>query len=161
MTWLRRQLIAAVICVAVISVSAVASTATEVTYAVAGVETGVTNTTSSFMGFSTSNDGDQAFWQTVIERTAFDENRNAVITGGWFRLDGRIRTLEGEIVGGSILNRTSRCRKETFIVAGDIAVATGGFGRFEVLLKHYRTRVFGQCVTYSATVEGTVTFTLP
>lgn len=141
--------------------STVASAATEITYSLAGVETGFTDTSSSFAGFASSEDGDRAFWETLIERTAFDEDRNAEITGGSFRLDGRLRNLAGDVVRGTIVNRTSTCRKETFIVKGDIALVDGGSGKFRVILRHYRTRIFGQCVTYSATVEGTVTFTLP
>ena len=42
----------------------------------------------------------------------------------------------------------------------DVATNTsgGGSGLFSVLLTHYRVSLFGQCLTYAASVTGTATF---
>ena len=146
--------------------SAVTAWAGTVTYAIAGVETGFTDDTSSFAGTALASD-DVALWQTLIERTGFDANRNAVITGGVFRLDGRARDLQGVITGGTVTNEKSNCRREVFAVEAAVALVdaggtpTGGTGHVTATLTHYLARLRGECFIYFATVEGSVTFTLP
>jgi hypothetical protein len=169
MVWFRRVWMAVGVIAALTVSTAAASAQTVVTYSLAGVETGFTATSSSFAGVASSDDGDFALWQAVVERTPFDGNGDATITGGSFQLDGRARNLQGVISNdGVILRQTSTCRRETFTVAGHVdlvdetGVPTGGFGDFDVTLTHHRRRVpGGQCVTVFATVEGLVTFTLP
>ena len=145
---------------------AVTVSAETVTYAIAGVETGFTETSSSFAGTALASD-DVALWQVVVERTPFDADRNAEITGGAFRLDGRARDLQGVISSGTVTSLKSNCRRETFAIEGDIALVdtggtpTGGTGRFSAILTHYLARIHGECVIFFATVEGSVTFTLP
>jgi hypothetical protein len=71
-----------------------------------------------------------------------------------------------EIPDGEIARLTSSCRKETFDVTGHVilfdgGIHTGDVGDFEVTLTHYGRRVpGGGCVTFFATVEGLITFTL-
>jgi hypothetical protein len=158
MVWFRRACMAVGLSAALTISTAVAS-ATEVTYSLAGVETAFTDTSGSFTGVALSND-DFALWQAVVTHTGL--NDVTPITGGTFQLDGQVRDLQGVITGGEIVRHTSTCRRETFTVAGHVALVGGGFGDFDVTLTHHRRRVpGGQCVTFFATVEGLVTFTLP
>jgi hypothetical protein len=79
-----------------------ASPAADVTYAIAGVETGFTDTSSSFVGLASGGNGVFAPWDAVIDRTPFDADRNATIIGGSFQLGG----VQGVITGARF--RTSR-----------------------------------------------------
>ncbi len=168
MGWFRRVCMTVGVIAALTVFTTAASAQTVVTYSLGGVETGFTATSSSFAGIASSADGDLALWQAVVERTPFDGNGDATITGGSFRLDGQVRNLQGVISAGEILRRTSTCRRETFTVTGHVDLVdetgalTDGVGDFDVTLTHYRRRVpGGQCVAFFATVEGLVTFTLP
>jgi hypothetical protein len=136
-----------------------ASAQSQVTYSVAGVETAATSTQGTFAGVAVSAD-DFATWAAVIQHEELDDS--ASITGGTFALNGGVRDLQGIITDGEIVRLTSSCRKETFAVTGDVLLVGGGSGQFNVTLTHYGRRVpGGNCVTFFATVEGLITFTLP
>jgi hypothetical protein len=153
----RKVCLAIGLCVAV---SAEAATQT-VTYSVAGVQTAVTDTSSSFVGVAFGTDGDLAWWLADVERTPLDP-QPAFITGGTFQLDGHLRDVVGTFSDGGLIIRepTSSCRKETFAVVGVLDLEGGvGEGFFDLTLTHYRLRVGAQCITYFATVEGLVAFT--
>ena len=154
---LRSVCLAVGLCVAF---AAVAAAQTTVTYAVAGVQTGVTDTSSSFVGVAFGDDGDFAWWQADVERTSLDEPIPE-ITGGTFQLDGHLRDLFGGFTGGTIIRQPSSCRRETFVVTGVVALEGGVVGAFDLTLTHYGLRVGGRCITYFATVEGLVAFSLP
>ena len=167
MACLRKgSLIVGLVAVFAVLSSAAVAAASSVVYSIAGVETGFTDTSSSFAGAAVATD-DAGLWQAVVDRTPFDAERNALITGGAFRLDGRVRDLQGVISSGTITNLKSNCRRELFAIEGDIALVdtngtpTGGTGHFSATLTHYLARLNGECVIYFATVDGSVTFTLP
>src|SRR5207237_1348817 len=68
--------------------------------------------------------------------------------------------VDGIVLG----NAGANCTTQLFrITDGLNSVGTGsqhsGWGTFVGYLWHYRHWVFGRCVTYSATVQGTVTLT--
>src|SRR5262245_65347849 len=107
MGWLRKDSIVAELVVVLTFLAGAASArAAETTYSIAGVEIAVTDTSSSFAGSALAAD-DFAVCQAVVERTPFDANRDAVITGGVFTLDGHARDLQGSIVGGTVTNLLS------------------------------------------------------
>ena len=150
------------VCLAIglcVAVSAEAAAQT-VTYSVAGVQTGVTDTSSSFVGVAFGTGGDLAWWQADVERTPLDP-QPAFITGGTFQLDGHLRNIVGAFANGGFIIRESpsSCRRETFAVTGLLDVEDG-VGFYDLTLTHYRLRVGAQCITYFATVEGLVAFTL-
>jgi len=135
-----------------------ASAQSQVTYSLAGVETAATSTQGTFAGVAFSDDF--ATWAAVIQHEELDDT--ASITGGTFALNGSVRDLQGIITDGEIVRLTGSCRKETFAVTGDVLLVGGGSGEFNVTLTHYGRRVpGGKCVTFFATVEGLITFTLP
>ena len=150
-SWCRCVAIAIGLVLALSSVAA----AQGVTYEVSGIQTGVAENFSSFVGVGSSDDGDVAVWEAEIERIDLTE-----ITGGVLHLKGVSRELVGMFTGGTITALPGgRCRIEKFAVAGDLVLDGGGVGSFDVILTHYGTRIGGRCFLYFATVEGTVRFT--
>jgi hypothetical protein len=141
-----------------------AAAQTPVIYSVAGVQIGVTETSSTFAGVAFSNDGDFARWDALVLRTPLNpdprESVAGLINGGTFQLNGHVRNVLGNFVDGVILRESTSCRRETFAVTGtlDLEEGTGGF---DLTLTHYRLRLGSQCITYFATVEGLVQFIVP
>ena len=137
-----------------------------VTYSLAGVEIAATSTEGTFVGVALSPD-DFGTWLAVVIHEELAET--AAITGGSFSIDGQVRDLFGEIAGGTIERlQGGSCRKEAFAVTGTVGnllvdgVPTSGSGVFNGTLTHYGRRVpGGACVTFFATIEGLITFTLP
>lgn len=127
-------------------------------YSLAGVELAATPTQGTFFGVAASFD-DFATWTAVIEHDVLADV--VPITGGVFALDGNARFLQGVITGGQVARLGGSCRRETFAVTGDVLLENGGSGEFGVTLTHYGRRIGGHCVTFFATVEGLITFTLP
>jgi hypothetical protein len=63
-----------------------------------------------------------------------------------------------------VINPGANCTNQTFAVDGILGnVGTwyggNGTGNFDVTLTHYRRGIFGRCVTYGASVAGTLTLT--
>jgi len=163
MVWFRRMYVAVAVTVVLTVFAAPASAQSQVTYSLAGVETAATSTQGTFVGVAMSPD-DFGTWGAVVLHQPLDDT--SLITGGSFAVDGQVRNLEGVISDGEIVRLTSSCRRETFNVTGHVVlfqdgIPTGDVGDFEVTLTHYGQRVPGfGCVTYFATVEGLITFTL-
>ena len=163
MVWFRSVYVAVAASAALTVFAAPASAQSQVTYSLAGVETAATSTQGTFVGVAASLD-DFGTWASVVFHEPLDDT--ALITGGSFVVDGQVRTFQGLISDGDIVRLTSSCRKETFDVTGHVILfqhgsPTGEFGDFEVTLTHYGRRVPGAgCVTFFATIEGLITFTL-
>jgi hypothetical protein len=162
MGWFRRAYIAMAVGAALTVLAAPASAQSQVTYALAGVEIAATSIQGTFVGVAISSN-DFGTWQAVILHEPLDDT--ALITGGTFAIDGQVRNLQGLISDGEIVRLTGTCRKETFHVTGNLIlfqdqIPTGEFGEFEVTLTHYGRRVPGGCITFFATIEGLITFTL-
>ena len=141
----------------------VAAASTSVTYEIRGVEIYATATRGVFTGLTWAAD-DYGNWYAVVDHTAFDAARTATITGGPFNLNGYRRDVSGTFdPGGTVLLRSADpgCGREFFDVDGTFTLAGGGSGVFDATLVHYRRPVFGRCITYGATVSGTVALTLP
>ena len=163
MAWFRRVYMAVAVSAALTVVTTPASAQSQVTYSLAGVETAATSIQGTFVGVAISPD-DFGTWGALVLHEPLDDT--ALITGGSFAVDGQVRNLQGLISDGEVVRRNGSCRKETFDVTGHVilfqdGVPTGDFGDFEVTLTHYGRRVpGGGCVTFFATIEGLITFTL-
>ncbi len=161
---MHRLAVAASLSLALIAIPAVALASTNVTYAVSGAEYAATSTVGSFAGVAVAVD-DYGVWQATVVHGPLPTtvSGSAAITGGSFTLDGRVRDLTGSFAGGSVtLLTTSSCGKQTYWVAGQLNLTSGGSGTadFASLLTHYRFSLFGRCITYAATIKGSVTFHL-
>jgi hypothetical protein len=67
--------------------------------------------------------------------------------------------------GGTIttIDPGANCTNQRHLVTGTIedvrtSTTAGGTGTFAVTLTHHRVRFFGRCISYSATVNGAVSF---
>lgn len=139
------------------------------TFQVQGAEIAFTSTRGTFVGRGLGNAGDRSTWKAVVDHTPLS-SMPAAITGGSFSMTTLSPTFRpdfvvGTFTGGTItvVNPGLGCTNQTFDVSGDVgsvrtSTTTGGSGSFDVVLTHYRTRIFGSCVTYGATVSGTASF---
>ena len=71
--------------------------------------------------------------------------------------------MTGTFTGGTVqvTNVGVNCSNQTFDVTGILGnvgrwYAGNGTGTFSVILTHYRHRLLGSCVTYGASVSGTL-----
>ncbi len=94
----------------------------------------------------------------------------ATISGGSFSLgtnvNGVYTLVTGDFTGGyvQVTNPGANCTNQTFDVEGILGnvgrwLGGSGTGLFAATLTHHRHRVFGSCVTYAASVSGSITLT--
>jgi hypothetical protein len=135
---------------------------------IVGAEYSATATEGKFFGTATG--ALPGIWNAVVDHTplTLGATPTATISGGDVKLTtviGFVPTVvAGDFVPGGVVqvqNRGTGCTNQTFQVLGALEnVGTGagarGTGTFSALLTHYRTRVFGICVTYSASVSGSL-----
>jgi hypothetical protein len=144
-----------------------AMTGISTAYTVAGLETSIpTNNTSTFAGAALGSGGDAAVWKASVVHQAlsncpFGSNASCAITGGSFSLsssDGA--QLAGSFTSGSVapVSQQTPCGNQIYGVAGTLAT-TSGPASLTATLTHYRTLLFGTCITYFATITGSVQLT--
>jgi hypothetical protein len=121
---------------------------------VQGAEVWASDTVGRFAG--TASEPASGAWRTTVVHTPL--HGHAEITGGtwtlvaWVR--GDARRVRGTFTAGTVdVTHAGRgCTDERFAV-----VAVGQTAHVDVTLTHYRRRVLGRCVIYSASVDGTLT----
>ncbi|MEK6191859.1 MAG: hypothetical protein AABM41_05995 [Chloroflexota bacterium] len=166
MNRLSRIALAASLSLGMLSMPTMALAATDVTYALRGSEIAATEFTGVFVGVAVATD-DYGTWQATIDHDSVPtkKNKSAEVTGGSFAFDGELRDLAGTFdPGGSITLETDvqPCGKQTYRVVGDLTLTgpTAGTADFEAVVTHHRIFLWGHCITYAATVKGSVTFHL-
>jgi hypothetical protein len=149
-------------------IGAVADAATTYSDAISGFEYWATSTDGYFTG-TASGDLPGSFTTHVVHSPL--TTTPATITGGSFTLytaiAGSATTVSGTFASGTVAQidqNTHGCRDQHFAVTGTLANVgvdgTGtGTGTFAATLTHYRTRINGECVTYFATITGSVSLT--
>ncbi len=158
--------------VVVIALLAGAGRVAAATYsdAIKGIEYFATSTDGRFAG--TASGARPGEWNADVRHTplCLSCTPTATITGGSFALATEIddipTLITGTFSGGTVqvTNPGSNCTNQTFTVDGNLSsVGTwfGGSGRgtFDVTLTHFRHTIFGRCVTYGASVTGTLSLT--
>ena len=110
-------------------------------------------------------------WNANVEHTklCLSCTPTATITGGSFQLatslHGSPALVTGSFTGGTVqvINEGANCTNQTFAVRGLLGsvgpYGGTGTGTFNETLTHHRTSIFGNCVTYAATVTGTINLT--
>jgi hypothetical protein len=161
---LRLALITA-LATASFSVAAAAAAAATYSDSLKGIEVAASSTQGTFIG--TASGALPGQWAATVNHTPLSPN--ATITGGSFSiattLNGTPTLVTGRFSGGTVtLAAGSGCTNQQFTINGTlINVGTWysgtGTGSFSGTLTHYRTSIFGSCVTYSASVTGSVTLT--
>jgi hypothetical protein len=149
------------------------------TAAIAGAAQTSTDTISGYEYYATSTDGKFAgnasgalpgYWNADVRHTPLCSSctPTATITGGSFSLattvNGASTLITGTFTGGSVqLNPSSGtgCTNQIFAVNGILGsvgpwYSGSGTGSFSATLTHYRRLLFGNCITYSASVSGTL-----
>jgi hypothetical protein len=155
--------------VAVLALAAPSGAFAAQTYSdtISGHEYYYTSTDGKFAGSASGElPGD---WNADVQHTklCLSCTPTATITGGSFSLAttlGSIPTLvTGKFTGGTVqvINKGTNCTNQTFAVNGVLGnvgpwYSGHGSGNFTATLTHYRTSILGSCVTYGASVKGTL-----
>jgi hypothetical protein len=167
--YFRAFVIAAVVAAAVV-VPGSALAAQTSSDTITGYEYYATSTDGRFAGAAS---GDlPGSWNADVHHTALCLvcTPTATITGGSFLLatvlNGIPTLVTGSFTGGTVqvTNVGANCTNQTFAVDGDLGsvgawYGGSGTGSFNVTLTHYRRSIFGSCITYGASVGGTLTVT--
>lgn len=162
-------LLAAALALLVATPSAVAAQSYSDT--ISGYEYAFTSTDGKFAGNASGSL--PGAWNADVQHTklCLSCTPTATITGGSFSLatthNGAPAVVSGAFVGGTVqvTNRGAGCTNQTFVVHGILGhvgwwTRGSGSGTFNVTLTHYRHSIFGRCVSYSASVRGTLALTL-
>ena len=133
---------------------------------VSGLEYAATSAQGRFVGIASG--ALPGAWSVTVDHTPL--GTSAVITGGDFRLatrrGGTLTVVTGGFTAGTVrqLSGFTGCVDQRYAVhgvLGDVGAgaARRGTGTLNATLTHYRTRIFGQCLTYSASVRGSLSLT--
>jgi hypothetical protein len=107
-------------------------------------------------------------WSATVDHTPL--GTVATITGGDVYLatyqNGVPTLVTGHFTAGTVrqLSGFTGCADQQYAVngkVGDVGVGSAGTGSgtFAGTLTHHRTKIFGHCVIYSATITGSLTLT--
>jgi len=152
--------IAAAAALVISPASAMAATSSD---SISGLEYAATSTQGRFVGIASG--ALPGAWSVTVDHTPL--GTSAVITGGDFHLatrrHGALTAVTGDFTGGTVkqLSGFTGCVSRRYAVIGVLGgvgfgSAGHGTGTFAATLTHYRATIFGQCVTYSASVSGSL-----
>jgi hypothetical protein len=162
-----------ILVVAALAFLAPATAAAAQTYSdtISGYEYAFTSIDGRFAG--TASGALPGSWNADVQHTPLCLSciPTATITGGSFSLatrhDGLPALVSGAFVGGSVqvTNVGANCSSQTFTVNGILGhvgwwSSGSGSGTFRATLTHYRRSIFGSCVTYGASIRGTLSLSL-
>ena len=142
--------------------------ATDATDAITGVEVSASSSQGTFVG--TAGGDLPGAWRAVVRHAALPRRvgAHAAITGGTFALStvvgGDPVTVKGSFRrnarGITLLDAGSGCHNQVYRIRDRLTrlgISTrDGKGSLTARLTHYRLRILGHCITYSASVSGTV-----
>jgi hypothetical protein len=169
---IRTVTVALVAAGALVTSTAASAKPASTSFAVTGSEYAFTSTVGYFAGTAVGNAADSGLWNTQVVHDPLGSTPTYV-NGGSFTMAtrsaaGSLDVVSGDFVehGGQIatVNPGLGCTNQQYAVSGQLAhvstlTTSGGSGTFSVLLTHFRASIFGLCITYRATVAGTVGFT--
>jgi hypothetical protein len=161
---IRRAVVAAFLAVLLMTPLSPAAAVPAHQDTISGDEVYFTSTQGVFAGLAA---GDlPGSWLADVRHTPLSPS--ADITGGSFYLwtanEQGPALIAGSFTGGSVVQQSgfSGCVNQTYSVdgtlgdVGPVGNDMTGSGTFSAVLTHYRALVFGRCVSYRATVVGTV-----
>ena len=130
---------------------------------ISGLEYAATSAQGRFVGIASG--ALPGAWSVTVDHTPL--GTSAAITGGDFHLatrrHGTLTAVTGDFTGGTVrqLSGFTGCVNRRYAVTGVLGgVGSGpagrGTGTLAATLTHYRTKIFGHCVTYSASVSGSL-----
>lgn len=163
----RQALLILALAVLVLCAAGSAAAAQSHVDAISGHEYFFTSTDGKFAG--TASGALSGYWNADVQHTPLCGpcTPTATITGGSFELLHGVSTLvTGDFTGGSVqvTNGGAGCTNQTFAVNGVLGnvgpwYSGAGSGLFSATLTHYRRSILGSCITYAASVAGTLTLT--
>jgi hypothetical protein len=167
---LRRTLLVFALALVALCTSATAAAAQTYNDTITGREYFATSTDGKFAGRASGSL--PGYWNADVQHTALclSCTPTATITGGSFVvatiLDGSYALVTGDFTGGTVqaTDVGAGCTNQTFDVNGVLGnvgpwYSGSGSGTFSATLTHYRRLVFGSCITYGASVAGTISLT--
>ena len=130
---------------------------------ISGIEYAATSAQGRFAGIASG--ALPGAWSVTVDHTPL--GTSAAITGGDFHLatrqHGTLTAVTGDFTAGTVrqLSGFTGCVNKRYAVHGvldDVGAGAGrhGTGTLNATLTHYRTKIFGQCLTYSASVRGSL-----
>jgi hypothetical protein len=166
MRWLGWMVPIVAAAVALFISPAAAIAATTSTDSISGFEYAATSAQGRFVGIASG--ALPGAWSVTVDHTPL--RTSAAITGGDFhlatRLDGTLTAITGDFTRGTVrqLSGFTGCASQRYAVHGVLdkvgsGAAPRGTGTLDATLTHYRTAIFGQCLTYSASVRGSLSLT--
>ena len=163
----RQALLILALAVFVLCTAGSAAAAQSYADAISGHEYFFTSTDGKFAGSASGSLS--GHWNADVQHTPLCGSctPTATITGGSFQLLHGLSTLiTGDFTGGSVqvTNPGAGCTNQTFAVNGVLGsvgpwYSGNGGGLFSVTLTHYRVSILGSCISYAASVAGTLTLT--
>ena len=166
-----RRLIILLAALVLLVAPATAAAAQSYSDTISGYEYAFTSTDGKFAG--TASGALPGSWKTDVQHTALclSCTPTARITGGSFSLatvhNGLPALVSGAFVGGTVqvTNVGASCSNQTFAVNGILGhvgwwSSGTGSGVFRATLTHYRHSILGRCITYGASVRGTLSLGL-
>jgi len=131
-----------------------------------GLEYAATSAQGRFVGIASG--ALPGAWSVTVDHTPL--GTSAAITGGDFhlatRLDGTLTEVTGDFTAGTVrqLSGFTGCVNQRYAVHGVLddvgsGAARRGTGTLDATLTHYRATIFGHCLTYSASVRGSLSLT--
>jgi hypothetical protein len=155
--------------IAMLALAAPAGALAAQTYSdtISGHEYYYTSTDGKFAG--TASGALPGDWNADVQHTklCLSCTPTATITGGSFSLATTLAAIPtlvtGKFTGGTVqvINSGANCTSQTFAVNGILGsvgpwYSGHGSGTFTTILTHYRTSILGSCVTYGASVKGSL-----
>jgi hypothetical protein len=167
MAWSRLMLSAMCGTAVALATPEVAAAATTYSDSVYGFEYSATSTQGKFAG--TAYGALPGAWAATVNHTQLSPS--GTVTSGSMSLktvlNGASTQVDGDITGGEVVRTNpgaTGCVNQYYavnLVLEDVGPngTGGGTGSFGGTLTHYRHSVFGTCVTYSATISGSLALT--
>lgn len=144
-------------------------------YMLAGAETRATSVVGTFVGGAMGSQPGGMLWKAVVQHTPLTRKAEspALITGGGETLKvwsgERFSEATRSFTGGTIAyagdrSSSSACGQQVFRVNATLAgtkadEVAGDGGLLHVYLTHHRKSIFGRCITYAASVRGSLRLT--
>jgi hypothetical protein len=163
---LPKTLLALALGVIALCITASAVAANTYSDTISGYEYYFTSTDGRFAG--SASGALPGSWNADVQHTklCLSCTPTATITGGSFSLATGSTLVTGTFTGGTVqvTNVGLNCSNQTFAIRGILGsvgrwYGGGGTGTFSATLTHYRHWLFGSCVTYGASVRGTLSLT--
>jgi hypothetical protein len=163
------RLVLSAVCGTAVALSApgVAAAATTYNDSVYGFEYSATSTEGKFSG--TAYGALPGAWAATVDHTPLSPGGD--VTGGYMDLQTVLNAtatlVKADVTGGQVIRQnpgSTGCVNQYYGVTLTLnhVRANGkgsGKGSFAGTLTHYRQSVFGTCVSYSATINGSMTLT--